>query len=103
MAAGAGRYDNDNPREWAKGLTGWQQRANAAQNNGFEILPIFIAAIILAQQAHLDQGRIDNLAMAFIGLRVAYIAAYLMNLGWIRTAFWTGGIGICVALFFMMG
>ena len=29
----AGRYDNDNPREWAKGLSGWQQRANATHGD----------------------------------------------------------------------
>ncbi|QJQ06281.1 hypothetical protein EJG51_010935 [Undibacterium piscinae] len=40
LAPNAGRYDNTNPREWAKGLSGWQQRASAAQNNGFEALPL---------------------------------------------------------------
>ena len=102
LPSGAGRYSNANPREWAKGLTGWQQRANAAQSNGFEVLPLFIAAIVLAQQAHVEQGRVDNLALAFIVLRLFYIAAYLVNIGWARTLFWMGGEGICVALFFMM-
>lgn len=97
----AGRYDNNNPREWAKGLTGWQQRANAAQNNGFEAAPLFIAAVLLAQQAHADQVRIDNLALIFIALRVLYVAAYLMNFGAVRTMFWMGGVGISVALFAM--
>jgi uncharacterized MAPEG superfamily protein len=97
----AGRYDNNNPREWAKGLSGWQQRAHAAQNNGFEAAPIFIAAVILAQQAHADQGHIDTLALIFVGLRVLYVAAYLMNLGTLRTLLWTGGIAVSVVLFTM--
>ena len=97
----AGRYDNNNPREWVKGLTGWQRRADAAQNNGFEAAPLFIAAVLLAQQAHADQGRIDNLALIFIALRVLYVAAYLMNLGAVRTLFWMGGVGVSVALFAM--
>lgn len=97
----AGRYDNNNPRTWAAGLSGWQQRANAAQNNGFEAAPLFIAAVILAQQAHAEQGRIDTLALIFISLRVLYVAAYLMNLGVLRTAFWTAGFAVCVALFTM--
>lgn len=96
-----GRYDNNNPREWAKGLTGWQQRASAAQNNGFEALPLFVAGVLLAQQAHADQGRVDMLALIFIALRVLYVAAYLMNLGTVRTLFWTGGVVTCVALFGM--
>ena len=101
LARNAGRYDNANPREWAKGLTGWQQRAVAAQNNGFEALPLFIAAVVLAQQAHADQGRIDTLALIFIALRILYVAVYLMNLGTVRTLFWMGGIATCVALFAM--
>ncbi len=97
----AGQYDNNNPREWAKGLSGWQQRANAAQYNGFEAAPLFIAAVLLAQQAHADQGRIDTLALIFVGLRVLYVAAYLMNLGAIRSTLWMGGVAVSVALFAM--
>lgn len=95
----AGQYDNNNPREWAKGLIGWQQRAVAAQNNGFEAAPLFIAAVILAQQAHAEQARIDTLALIFVGVRVLYVGAYLMNFGTIRSLLWMAGLGVCVALF----
>ena len=87
--ANDGRYDNSNPRGWADQLTGWPQRAISAQNNGWEALPLFIAAVVLAQQAHAEQGRIDHLALLFIGLRVLYIGAYLMNVGTLRTLIWT--------------
>lgn len=97
----AGQYDNNNPRAWAQGLSGWQQRAVAAQNNGFEAAPLFIAAVILAQQAQAEQGRIDTLALVFVGLRILYVAAYLMNLGAVRTLFWMAGVAVCVALFAM--
>jgi uncharacterized MAPEG superfamily protein len=97
----AGRYNNNNPRAWAQGLSGWQQRAVAAQNNGFEAAPLFIAAVILAQQAHAEQGRIDTLALIFVGVRVLYVAAYLMNLGVLRSLLWTGGLAVCVTLFAM--
>jgi uncharacterized MAPEG superfamily protein len=56
------------------------------------------AGTVLAQQAHADQGRIDTLAMLFIGLRVAYVAVYLLNLGTIRTLVWTAGLATCVAI-----
>ncbi len=101
LARHAGKYNNHNPREWATTLTGWQQRANAAQNNGFEALPLFIAAVVLAQQAHADQGHVDSLAVLFIILRVLYIGAYLMNFSALRTLIWTGGIATCVGIFFM--
>lgn len=97
-AGPAGRYDNQQPRDWAARLTGWQQRAHAAQLNGFEALPLFIAAVLLAQMAQADQGRIDQLALAFVGIRVVYVATYLMNLGSLRTLVWTAGLATCVAL-----
>jgi uncharacterized MAPEG superfamily protein len=94
----AGRYDNQQPRDWVSRLTGWQQRANAAQINGFEALPLFIAAVLLAQMAQADQGQIDQLALAFVGIRVVYVAVYLMNLGTLRTLVWTAGLLVCMAL-----
>jgi uncharacterized MAPEG superfamily protein len=92
------RYDNNNPREWEARLTGWQQRAHAAQMNGFEALPLFIAAVILAQQAHADQARIDHLALSFIAIRIAYTAAYLLNLGTLRSLIWVAGVAVSIAL-----
>jgi uncharacterized MAPEG superfamily protein len=94
-----GGYDNNNPRLWAQNLTGWQQRAHAAQLNSFEALPLFIAAVALAQQAHVAQGRVDTLAGIFIVIRLAYLAAYLMNAGLLRSAIWSAGILVCVAIF----
>ena len=101
LAPNAGRYDNTNPREWAKGLSGWQQRASAAQNNGFEALPLFIAAVLLAQQSHADQGRIDTLALIFVAMRIMYVAAYLLNLGTLRTLLWTSGLASSIAILLM--
>lgn len=101
LARGAGRYDNKQPRAWVAGLTGWKARANAAQMNGFEILPLFIAAVLLAQQAHGDQARIDALALGFIGLRLAYIGLYLADIDALRTLVWLAGTGVCVALLAM--
>jgi uncharacterized MAPEG superfamily protein len=100
-AASAGKYDNNNPRDWANRLTGWQMRANAAQGNGFEALPLFIAAVVLAQQSQADQGRIDTLALIFIALRLVYIAVYLMNLGTLRTLVWTASMAASIAILVM--
>jgi|SRR5471032_297223 len=99
QAPGDGRYSNRQPREWANDLQGWRRRANAAQQNGFEALPLFIAGVLLAQQTHADQARIDLLAMAFISIRVAYVACYLANLATLRTIVWGAGGLACIALF----
>lgn len=97
----SGGYDNKNPRDWASQLSGWQARAIAAQNNGFEALPLFIAAVVLAQQAHVEQGRIDTLAIMFVAIRVVYVATYVMNLGTLRSLVWTAGFATCVAMIAM--
>ena len=94
-----GGYDNNNPREWAAKLGGWQARAAAAQNNGFEALPLFAFAVLAAQQAQLDQARTDHLALAFIAVRLVYTALYLANLASLRSVVWFVGAIITVAIF----
>ncbi len=96
-----GGYDNRQPREWASHQTGWRARAVAAQNNGFEALPLFIAAVVLAQQSHAEQGRIDTLAMLFIAIRLAYVAAYLANQGTLRSLIWGAGLVTSIAILAM--
>jgi len=94
-------FDNNHPREWAARLTGWQQRAHAAQMNGFEALPLFIAAVVLAQQSHAEQGRIDALALVFVAIRIIYVIVYLMNLGTLRSLVWGAGFAVSVAILAM--
>ena len=91
---GEGRYNNKHPRAWAESLTGWKARANAAQMNGFEILPLFLAGVILAQQAQADQARIDLLAISFIVSRLVYIGMYLANAHLLRSLAWMVGVVI---------
>ena len=93
-----GMYDNNHPRAWAASLSGWQARAMAAHSNGFECLPLFVAAVVFAQLAQAEQARIDLLAMLFVGLRLVYIALYLLNLGTLRSLAWVAAVGTCVAL-----
>ena len=94
-----GGFDNRNPRAWMAGLEGWQARANAAQQNSFETLPVFIAGVVLAQQAGADQALVDGLAIAFIVLRAGYIAAYLRDVATFRSLLWAAAMACCVGLF----
>ncbi|WAC75265.1 MAPEG family protein [Roseateles sp. SL47] len=96
-----GGFDNHDPRSWLNRQTGWQARANAAQANGFEALPIFVAGVLAAQQMHLDQGRIDLLALTFIALRVIFIGLYLADLAALRSLVWALGLLTSIALFFV--
>lgn len=98
--AGAfGLRDNAAPRAWAARQSGWRARALAAQANGFEALPLFVAAVLVAHQAQAPQGRVDTLALAFIAARLAYIACYLADRPTLRSTAWTIGVACCVGLF----
>lgn len=101
LSSKGGKYDNNSPREWESKLAGWQKRAIAAHSNGYEALPLFIAAVVFAQIAQGEQSRIDMLAMTFVALRLMYIAAYLMNLGVLRSLIWAAAAATNVGLFLM--
>jgi len=96
-----GGYDNHDPRAWMAGLQGWQARANAAQANSFEALPLFIAGVLAAQQMQAPQDRIDLLAAAFIGVRLVYIAVYLADMATLRSLIWALGLACSIGLFFL--
>ncbi len=95
-----GGYDNHNPRAWLAQLSGRQARANAAQANSFEALPLFIAGVLVAQQMGAQQGLVDALALGFVAARCAYIAAYMADKAALRSVIWSLGVICSVALFF---
>ena len=96
-----GGFDNNNPRQWLAGLGGWQARANAAQQNSFEALPLFVAGVLVAERLHAAQSRADLLSAVFVVARVGYIGAYLADRAPLRSLLWLVGIGASIALFFI--
>jgi uncharacterized MAPEG superfamily protein len=97
---GARGFDNRNPRDWLAGQEGFRRRANAAQQNSFEALPLFAAAVVIAHLAGGPQARIDMLALVFVVARLCYIAFYVADLSTLRSLAWFAGIGSAVAIFF---
>jgi len=95
-----GGFDNSNPREWLLRQSDWRARANAAQANSFEALPFFVAAVLIAHQLGADQSRADGLAVAYIALRIAYIAAYVTDRASLRTLIWVAALGVNIAILF---
>jgi uncharacterized MAPEG superfamily protein len=63
---------------------------------------LFVAGVLAAQQMGAAQGRIDQLALAFIALRLAYVALYIADLATLRSLVWTAGWA-CSAAFFFIG
>ncbi len=96
---GARGFDNRRPRDWYDRTEGFRRRAVWAQNNSFEIFPLFAAAVIIAHLAGAEQATVDGLAIAFVASRIAYAISYLADLHLLRSLVWTAGFFCCVALF----
>ena len=94
------QYDNRLPRQWLVKQTGFRARANAAQANLFESLPLFFAAVIIAQINHAPQSRIDLLALGFVLARIIYLICYVANWATARSIVWLLGMICVVSLFF---
>ncbi|AWL30226.1 hypothetical protein DJ533_17500 [Acinetobacter defluvii] len=91
IAKAAGGFkgrDNQNPREFLAKTTGLAARANAVQQNSFESLPLFIAAILMAEYMVVPQGFTMMMGIAYLVLRVIYGICYLLNLSTLRTIIW---------------
>lgn len=100
-ARGQGAFDNHQPRAWLARQTGWRARANAAQANSFEALPLFMAAVIVAHQLGANQVRLDLMAFLFVVLRMVYILMYLADLATARSAVWALAFLVNLAIFFV--
>src|SRR5262249_19121692 len=96
----AGReFDNARPRDptfWEKPL---RARAMGAHLNGVETFPFFAAAVLLAEFRGAPQAHLDILAVAFVAIRLLYVAAYLGDRPWTRTLLWNAAFLVNVAIF----
>ena len=95
-------YDNGMPRQWLAKQTGFRARANAAQANLFESLPLFFAAVIIASMANAPQNTVDLLAIGFVLTRIVYLICYLANWPTTRSVVWLAGLVCVVAIFFQI-
>jgi uncharacterized MAPEG superfamily protein len=92
-------FDNARPRDpafWEKPI---RSRAMNAHLNGVETFPFFAAAVLLAEFRGCPQGRLDALAVAFVAIRLLFVAAYLGDKPWTRTLLWNLGFAVNVAIF----
>jgi uncharacterized MAPEG superfamily protein len=95
-------YDNGMPRQWLSKQTGFRARANAAQANLFESLPLFFAAVVIASIANAPQNKVNLLAVAFVLARIAFLICYLANWPTARSIVWLFGLAFVVAIFFQI-
>ncbi len=96
---GAPGMDNNQPRVWQEGLSGWRKRAEWAHRNHFEALPGFAAAVLVAHVAHAPQGITTTLALLWVGFRIAYTACYVTDRASLRSLMWGGAFACVIGLF----
>jgi len=76
-------------------------RALGAHQNGIEAFPFFAAAVLLAEFRIAPQRLIDELAILFLIVRIAYVFTYLGDRPTLRSILWSIGFAINIAIFFM--
>ena len=94
-------FDNSKPRDPAFYDDPVRARALGAHINGIETFPFFAAAILLAEFRAAPQDLIDELAILFLIVRIAYVFTYLGDRPTLRSILWSVGFAINVAIFFL--
>ena len=93
--------NNAHPRDFFQNATGMAARANAAQQNSYETLPIFLAAVLTAMLFFVPQSIINILAWLYVLIRIGFCVAYITNLSTFRSILWTLSMACCLMLFYL--
>lgn len=94
--------DNEHPRAFLGKLTGSAARAHAAQQNSYETLPVFLAAVIVAMLFFVPVSIIAKLAWLYVVLRVMYGLAYIANWATFRSIIWALSLACPLLLFYIV-
>ena len=95
------RFDNARPRDPAFYEEPIAARALGAHLNGIEAFPFFAVAVLLAEFRTGPQRVIDELAVLFLIVRIAYVFTYLGDRPTLRSILWSIGFAINLGIFFM--
>ena len=97
--AGGQGYDNAQPRDWLARQEGFRARAVAVQQNSWEALIIFAIAVLVAHGVAGPLESVDQMAVAFVLARLAYIVAYVANWALFRSLVWLLGFFLSISIF----
>jgi uncharacterized MAPEG superfamily protein len=95
------RFDNSKPRDPGFFEEPLRARALGAHINGIETFPFFAVAVLLAEFRAGPQRLINELAVLFLIVRIAYVLTYLGDRPTLRSILWSIGFVINIAIFFM--
>ena len=95
------QFDNAKPRDPAFYQDAIRARALGAHQNGIETFPFFAAAVLLAEFRAAPQYLINELAVLFLIVRIAYVLTYIGNRPSLRSILWSVGFLINIGIFFL--
>ncbi|KAF2028658.1 hypothetical protein EK21DRAFT_113672 [Setomelanomma holmii] len=116
-AASLGKFDNKNPRTYTSDTEADQSidkatkakiiRAEGAQQNGFENIGLFAAAVVIGNVAKLPNSTLNTLSAAYLASRVVYNGLYIAGtsdmLSNARSVTFLTGVGIIWTFFIQSG
>ncbi|AXE33793.1 MAPEG family protein [Chromobacterium phragmitis] len=103
VAKAGARVDNHRPREAAARAEGHRQRAGWAQQNAWEALPVWMAAVMAAWLMKVPAADMNAAAVVFIVARVAHGLLYIADQASLRSLSWLIGLLAGLYLFLRAG
>ncbi|KUM05413.1 MAPEG family protein [Chromobacterium subtsugae] len=97
------KYDNHRPREEAARASGYRQRAGWAQQNAWEALPTWTAAVVAAWLMKVPEAAMNAAAAVFILARATHGLLYLADKASLRSLSWLIGLLAALYLFLRAG
>jgi uncharacterized MAPEG superfamily protein len=91
-----GAVDNNNPRHQVSQQTGTGARVQAAQANTWEALIIYSITCFLAFASGADLHQFDDVALVYLGLRIAYVGFYIINKATLRSLTFVANMACCI-------
>lgn len=91
-----GAIDNKNPREQNAKLTGAGARAVAAQQNAWEALAVYAAALLAVNVANVPVESYASLTGIILLCRVAHGVSYVANWDVLRSLVFLPSYGLCI-------
>ena len=74
---------------------------NCWPTSGHESFSPFALSVVVAWVGHASPSALTALAVAYVVVRVLYVAAYIGNFAPVRSLLWTSGFAITIALFLL--
>ena len=96
-----GKADNKNPRQQYAQATGIVSRAFAAQQNAWEALILFTAALAASYIAGVPQEQLATVSLVFVVARVLHAVFYLADRDALRSLAYLVALGSVICIFIM--